>query len=136
MKRFTIIFSILMALTFTELAYADTRHISSAQDHTVELSRIHYWANKGCTGVPVVVQLEKIPKHGKIQFQSINSTIGDFGRGRLLLGAVNQCKGKPIQAILVEYIPDPGFTGTDEFTVTAYPENLKASTITWRVEVH
>ena len=42
------------------------------------------------------------PKHGEVRFQKINSTIGNFGGGRLMVKSLKECVGIPIKAVQVK----------------------------------
>jgi len=129
------IFTIFILLIFSNFVYAEeTRLIETQQGDSVEVSRIHYW-NKVCTQIPAVVQLLVEPEHGKVKFQKISSTIGNFGGGRLMVGSLEECVGMPIEVVQVVYLPNSEFTGTDEFTVSGGPTKEQSTSVTWRVQV-
>ena len=89
-RRRIAIFEIFFLLFFSEFAHAeDIRHVDTQQGSSVELSRIHYW-NKLCARIPAMVRLVVEPKHGDVRFQEINSTIGNFGGGRLMVGSLKE----------------------------------------------
>lgn len=134
-NRTSSIFIMFILLIFSNFVQAEEiRHIEIQQGDSVEVSRIHYW-NKVCAHLPAVVRLVAEPEHGKVKFQKIISTIGNFGGGRLMAGSLEDCIGIPIEAVQVIYIPNTGFTGTDEFIVSGGPTKEQSTTVSWRVQV-
>lgn len=134
-RKIIAIFVLFFLARYTVFSHADEmRYANTQQGTSVELSRIHYW-NKVCAAVPVSANLVVEPKHGEVRFQKINSTIGNFGGGRLMTGSVQECIGLPIEAIQVVYIPMNGFTGSDQFTLNGGPGNGFNKTIAWRIQV-
>ncbi|MBE9548294.1 MAG: hypothetical protein IMF09_02720 [Proteobacteria bacterium] len=134
-NRILSMLTMIILLIFSNFVQAEEiRHIEIQQGNSIEVSRIHYW-NKVCAHLPAVVDLVVEPEHGEVQFQKIISTIGNFGGGRLMAGSLEGCVGLPIEAVQVIYIPNSGFIGTDEFTVSGGPTKEQSTTITWRVQV-
>lgn len=129
------IFIIFSLLILTDFLHAEeTRHAKTQQGVSVELSRIHYW-KKTCSPLPISVKLVIKPQYGEVKFQEIDSTIGNFGGGKLMQGSLRECIGLPIKAIQVIYIPKSEFTGSDQFSIYGGPGSEYNKTILWNIQV-
>ncbi|MGZ5841245.1 MAG: caspase family protein [Xanthobacteraceae bacterium] len=96
-------------------ATAIDREVSTASGEPIVIARHMQWKTKDCTanGLPVV-KINRQPAHG-----AANLTAGPtiIGINRASPGQ-DQCRGKEITGVLLNYLPNPEFVGTDIVTYT------------------
>ena len=79
-------------------------------------SRVHHYRSwgKNCEGNGGMVKLLTKPQHGKLTTRTVDSRIEI---NRFARDGKTECTGRPIKAFEVNYRSDPGFRGTDTFTI-------------------
>jgi len=96
-------------------AAALDREVSTVSGEPIVIARHMQWKTKDCTanGLPVV-KINRHPAHG-----AANLTAGPtiIGINRASPGQ-DQCQGKEITGVLLNYLPKPEFVGTDIVTYT------------------
>jgi len=93
------------------LASARPKNQAVASGQPTVVARYYTWNSDCSARVGVATALSK-PQHGTISKQFVSWQIGASRRRG---GAVDQCFGKPIEALAVVYKSQPGFHGFDSF---------------------
>jgi hypothetical protein len=93
------------------LASARPKNQAVAPGQPTIVARYYTWNSDCSARVGVATALSK-PEHGTISKQFVSWQIGASRRKG---GAVDQCFGKPIEALAVVYKSQPGFHGIDHF---------------------
>jgi len=110
-------------------AAALDREVSTVSGEPIVIARHMQWKTKDCTanGLPVV-KINRHPAHG-----AANLTAGPtiIGINRASPGQ-DQCQGKEITGVLLNYLPKPEFVGTDivTYTVTINGSTSYTNTVT------
>ena len=92
------------------LASARPKNQAVASGQPTIVARYYTWNSDCSARVGIATALSKL-QHGTISKQFVSWQIGASRRK----GGVDQCFGKPIEALAVVYKSQPGFHGTDSF---------------------
>ena len=80
---------------------------------TTKMHVYRSWTND-CQNKPGVVRVISKPSHGTLRPSQVTSKIGESRRNP---GMTAHCKGVPTNGFRVDYTSQPGFRGTDRFTL-------------------
>ena len=111
-----LVFDVLMCSS----ARAQDQHLARTTKAGHEIKILGYArANQGCEGIdPPSLFLDKPPDHGSICFRPSRLKLKEAIVGNLI-----QCVGRQVSGVTVVYIPQAGYTGTDEVKYTViFPE--------------
>jgi hypothetical protein len=97
-------------------------------------TRVHVYKSwkTDCSANVGIVKLVSKPSHGKLETSAIDSTIGlsrhDPDRTR-------HCVGKSVPGFRIDYTSEPGFRGTDNFTIQATWGSRRIEVDTYTINV-
>ncbi len=100
-----------LAFGIAGVAQANDVSRTVASGQTAQMSNYRSWNNK-CVSTPGVVKVLTKPRHGKLSTRIIDTTIGSPRIKRKV-----DCRGVPTKGFQVNYTSDPGFHGTDNFSL-------------------
>ena len=110
-------------------ATADDREVSSISGEPAVVARHIQWKTKDCSqnGLPVV-KISRKPAHGATNLTAGSVTIGNNRTNP----AQDQCRGKEITGVILNYQSNPEFVGTDivTYTVTINGSTSYTNTVT------
>ncbi len=108
-----------LAFGIPGFAQADdlARTVSSGQ--TAEMHIYRSW-NDQCVSTSGVVKVLTKPRHGKLSTRIVDTVIGRPRTERKV-----DCSGLPSKGFQVSYTSDPGFHGTDNFSLDVKWKNLR-----------
>lgn len=93
-------------------ANAETRDRNAVSGRPSVMANYHTWS-RDCTSATGIVKPLSKPQNGTISWRVVDWSISKSRR----LGRRDRCYGQPIQAVRIEYRSNPGFRGTDAFTL-------------------
>src|SRR5882757_2366253 len=107
--------SLVASVVLASPAAAEDREVSSASGEPTIIGRHVQWRNKDCSpnGMPTV-KISGQPAHGAANLSAGPITIGT---NRTNPGQ-DQCRGKEMTGVVLNYLSNPEFVGTDTVTYT------------------
>src|SRR5882757_10283400 len=107
--------SLVASVVLASPAAAEDREVSSASGEPTIIGRHVQWRNKDCSpnGMPTV-KISGQPAHGAAKLSAGPITIGT---NRTNPGQ-DQCRGKEMTGVVLNYLSNPEFVGTDTVTYT------------------